>query len=606
MILVFGGTTEGRICVKVLDEAGKPFFYSTKGSEQHVDSTNGIRLTGGMDRNTMIGFCADNDIRLIVDAAHPFARELHATVAEVSVACGIPAVRYERTFPKLSDNDILCGSYADAVERMKNDGVRRLLALTGVKTINALRSFWKSDDNPECFFRILNRGESFDMARKAGFPADKLLLYDDGRTVAQLIKDISPDAVITKESGESGGFEEKQQAASEAGIPLYVVSRPKLSERFITVTGQYGLRRAVEKYVTGFYTLRTGFTTGSCATAASKAALMALTGRIGMGKNTVSFLLPDGEEMKMETNVTEITDTYAVASAIKDAGDDPDIINQHEICVKVEYAGEREEKIAFLKGVGIGTVTLPGLDIPIGGPAINKTPKKMIRTNLSPLYDGALNITISIPDGEELAKKTFNPKIGIVGGLSIIGTSGIVKPFSAQAFADAVKREMEVAVAMGGGRIVMNSGAKSEGYIKKEYPALPPQAFIHYGNFIGGCLAAAKQLNVPGITLGSMLGKAVKLAAGHLDTHSKNVVMDREFLKLTAQEAGCSRHACEVIDGINLARELWTSLSVEDGEKFFSAIARKCAFHCRSVYDTGSFTFMLIDEDGNIRKRINA
>ena len=605
MILVFGGTTEGRICAKVLDEAGRPFFYSTRGTEQHVESTNGMRVTGGMDRQTMTEFCAVNGIRLIVDAAHPFARQLHATVAEVSLGCGIPAVRYERTFPRLSPRDIVCSDYDDAVRLMRVNGVRRLLALTGVKTIKALKPFWQSSGT-ECFFRILNRDESFDMARDAGFPHDHLLLYDDGRSVGELISELHPDAIITKESGESGGFDEKEQAAAVAGVPLYVVSRPALSDSFITVTGKYGLRRAVEKYVPGFYPLRTGFTTGSCATASAKAALMAMLGTIGRGSHVVSFVLPDGEEMKMETTVKELSSSHAVASAIKDAGDDPDIINQHEIVVRVDKTDEeRDDKIRFFGGKGIGTVTLPGLDIPIGGPAINKTPRKMIITNLSPLYDGSLNITISVPDGEELATHTFNPKIGIVGGISIIGTSGIVKPFSAEAFADAVKREMEVAVAMGGGRIVMNSGAKSEGYIKKEYPGLPPQAFIHYGNFIGGCLAAAKDLGVPNVTLGSMLGKAVKLAAGNLDTHSHSVVMDRDFLKRTAHEAGCSDEALEVIGGINLARELWTRLSADDARKFFPRIASLCAMHCTSVYDTGNFTFMLIDEEGNIRERIN-
>ena len=602
MILVFGGTTEGRICVKVLDEAGSPFYYSTKGTEQNVSSHNGIRLTGAMKKDAMIDFCNEHHIRMIVDAAHPFAEHLHATIHEVSHICEIPVVRYERTFPKLSDKDIVCSSFDDAVERMLHAGVKRLLALTGVKTIVSLKRFWLNND---CFIRILNRKESFDIAVEAGFPKENLIVYENGESIESLIKSLSPDAIITKESGETGGFAEKEKVAEEFGIPLYVVSRPTMPDDFITVTGQYGLRRAVEKFVAGFFTLRTGFTTGSCATACAKASLLALLGLIEKGKNNISFELPDGEVMKMETDVINVTDTFAEASAIKDAGDDPDIINQHEIRVKVEFAEDRDEKIKFLKGVGVGTVTLPGLGIPIGEPAINKTPKAMIRNNLSKLYNGSLNITISVPDGEELGKLTFNPKIGIIGGISIIGTSGIVKPFSAEAFADAVKREMEVAVAMGVERIVMNSGAKSESYVKRKYPELPSQAFIHYGNFIGRSLAAAKDLGVMKVTLGSMLGKAVKLAAGNLDTHSKNVVMDREFLKCLALESGCSDTACCVIDSINLARELWSKLSVDDGTKFFEAVSRKCFEHCRSVYDIGEFTFVLIDENGNLINEIS-
>lgn len=603
MILLFGGTTEGRICVEVLDEAGTPFYYSTKGTEQQVESRNGIRLTGAMEKEEMINFCIQHEIRLIVDAAHPFATHLHSTIAHVGALCEIPTVRYERKYPELLPNDILCSSYTDAIDKMFLGGVKRLLALTGVKTISSLKRFW-IDSTKECYFRILNRDESFTMAEHEGFKKENLLLYSKDN-VKQLIEAIKPDAIITKESGESGGFREKQEAASQAGIALYVVKRPNLPKGFITVTGRHGLRRTIEKNVTGFYTLRTGFTTGSCATASAKAALLALQGKISIGKHEISFELPDGEIMKMITDVIEVGNGYAIASAIKDAGDDPDIIHNHEIRVRVEYAPNATERFSFLKGVGVGIVTLPGLDIPIGEPAINKTPKMMIRNNLSKLYDGSLNIIISIPDGEQLARNTFNPKIGIIGGLSIIGTSGIVKPFSADAFADALKREMEVAVAMGSQRIVLNSGAKSEVYVKKQYPSLPSQAFIHYGNFIGRSLEAAKQLGIKNITLGSMIGKAVKLAAGNLDTHSKNVVIDRSFLSQLARDAGCSNESISVIEGVNLARELWTSLSSTDLHLFTHAIAVKCHHHCKSVFNEGSLTFLLIDENGEIREEIN-
>ena len=604
MILVFGGTTEGRTCVKVLDEAGTPFFYSTKGTEQTVMSHNGIRLTGAMERDAMIEFINEHHIRMIVDAAHPFATHLHSTVAEVADECAITALRYERLFPQLSSNDIVCRDYSDAVMKMKEAGVHRLLALTGVKTIAALKNYW-SDSKNVCFMRILNRNESFAIADKEGFPMEHILLYDEQDAIDTLIDNIRPDAIITKESGMSGGFEAKEMAALMAGIPLYVVRRPSLPEGFITVTGPHGLRRAIEKTVPGFFALRTGFTTGSCATAAAKAALLAMKGRISIGEHEIAFTLPDGETMRMITKVSEIGDDYACALAVKDGGDDPDIIHNHEICVRVERAPERKDKIMFVGDKGIGTITLPGIGLPIGAPAINITPRKMITSNLSTIYDGSLNVIISIPDGEQLAKNTFNPKIGIVGGLSIIGTSGIVKPFSAEAFADAVKREMEVAVAMGAERIVLNSGAKSDAYIKGCYPSLPAQAFIHYGNFIGRSLKAASALGVRNVTLGAMIGKAVKLAAGNLDTHSKKVVMDRSFLKRVAIDAHCTDAAIAVIDNINLARELWTALSVDDARKFFHVIAIECHRHCVEAFGSDGITFMLIDEEGEIREKIN-
>lgn len=610
MILVFGGTTEGRICVEVLDEAGIPFFYSTKGSIQSVTSHNGIRHTGGMNLEDMQTFCKEHDIRLIIDAAHPFAKELHETVVGAAQLCGIPAVRYERVFPELNPNDIVCDDYRDAVDKMKKAGVKRLLALTGVKTISALKDFWDTPasdgERVDCHFRILDRKESFDIAEKSGFPKDKLLFYDKEQSTLELISQYRPDAIITKESGKSGGFEEKEQSAVKAGVPLYVVRHPLLSDDFITVTGRHGLRRVVEQLVPGFYMLKTGFTTGSCATVAAKAALEALLGNTGCGSRVVTFTLPDGEQMRMESNVVEVGDGYAVASTIKDSGDDPDVINHHEIKVKVAFASDdgRTENIMFFGGKGVGTVTLPGIGIPVGGPAINKTPREMICKNLTHIYDGGLDVTISVPDGEELAKRTFNPKLGIKGGISIIGTSGIVKPFSADAFIAAVKREMEVAVALGADRLVINSGAKSESYLKKQYPDLISQAFIHYGNFIGGSLENAKELNIKKVTLGIMIGKAVKLAAGHLDTHSKNVIMDKEFLKKVAVEAGCSSKVCDVIDRMNLARELWSDLDEEDGRKFFRMITEMCSINCKKVYDIGELTLMLIDEDGNVRQSV--
>ena len=257
-----------------------------------------------------------------------------------------------------------------------------------------------------------------------------------------------------------------------------------------------------------------------------------------------------------------------------------------------------EPGIHFLQGEGVGRVTLPGLGLPIGGPAINRVPRQMITQELSALYDGGLDVTISVPGGRELAQRTFNPKLGIVDGISIIGTSGIVRPFSNEAFVDAIRREVEVAVAVGARRLVINSGAKSEAFLKKRYPGLPPQAFVHYGNFIGETLKIAAELKVPEVTMGIMLGKAVKLAEGHLDTHSKSVVMNKGFLKQVASEAGCSPAAAEAIDRLTLARELWTGLAPDDARLFFPAILSRCYATCSPIYPT--LTILLLDESGNI------
>ena len=165
MILVLGGTTEGRLAVKVLDEAGKFYFYSTRGELQQVNCRNGERVTGGMDEQKMEDFCRSNGIRLLIDAAHPFAVQLHKTVEQVSRKLNLSVVRFERKYPPRTDDVIWCKDYNDAVLRMKKDGISRLLALTGVQTIGKLRDFW-SDENlkPECWFRILDREESLSLA----------------------------------------------------------------------------------------------------------------------------------------------------------------------------------------------------------------------------------------------------------------------------------------------------------------------------------------------------------------------------------------------------------------------------------------------------------
>lgn len=167
----------------------------------------------------------------------------------------------------------------------------------------------------------------------------------------------------------------------------------------------------------------------------------------------------------------------------------------------------------------------------------------MIRQNLEALVGEASklcnSVTISVPQGAEIARRTFNPRLGIEGGISIIGVSGIVKPFSEEAFIDSIRKCMTVAKASGTDRVVINSGGKSERFVKSLYPNLPQQAFVEYGNYIGETLKMANELGFKNVTLGVMLGKAVKLAAGHLDTHSRKTTMDKAFIQLMLEESGC-------------------------------------------------------------------
>ena len=601
MILVLGGTTEGRKAVEVLEEAAQPYFYSTKGEVQQVASPHGTRITGALDAASMLAFCKEHGIRLLVDAAHPFAENLHCTVADVSGELDIPVVRYERQYPPRDNDLVWCNDYQDAMQQMEAAGVDRLLALTGVQTIGKLAPFWQKH---LCWFRVLDREESLQLAVKQGFPAERVLFYQPGGDEGEVLNQLHPQAIITKESGASGGFNEKIEAARQAGVKVFVVKRPELSPDFRLVDGPHGLRRTVEQLLPGFYPLRTGYTTGSCATAASVAALKKW---LGEAVAHVSIFLPDGESISIQAEARLLSDHSAMGCVVKDAGDDPDITSGTEIWSTVEYrpsAGKLE--IGIQGGQGVGRVTLPGLGLEVGGAAINQTPRRMIEENLRyhlrqrGITTGTITVTIAVPQGEKLAKKTFNPRLGIEGGISIIGTSGIVKPFSSEAFVNSIRKQVEMVQALKVERLVINSGAKSEKYVRKLYPHLPSQAFVHYGNFIGETIRVAHEVGLPRVTMGIMIGKAVKLAEGSLDTHSKHSTMNKLFLQDMAQQAGCSADAVAAIDSITLARELWSLFHADDHKRFFTLLLQACHLHADVLLPQGELTILLLTEEGDV------
>ena len=596
MILVFGGTTEGRKAVEVLEEAGTPYYYSTRSDGQKIELVHGNHLTGGMEVPEMIQCCKEHSIRLIIDAAHPFAEELHRNLLFVAKHIQAPIIRYDRIYPPHDQDLIWCKDYSDAIQQLEANGIERLLALTGVNTIGRLRPYWEKYE--DCWFRILNRRASHFVANANRFPEDRLVYYETDDT-KNLIDDLQPQAIITKESGQSGGFTEKVEAARQAGIKIFVVERPNYppntpnpqNVHIETVNGPYGLRRAVEKLLPEFYPLHSGLTTGTCATAAAIAATIRLL------KNEtpkeVPVLLPNGETIMVPVGYGERLRTGASAGmdyayCIKDAGDDPDVTNGIEVRASVQPADTFE----IIGGEGVGRFTLPGFDFPPGESAINKAPREMIRKNIKE----DMRIIISVPDGAEIARRTFNPRLGIEGGISIIGVSGIVKPFSEEAFIDSIRKCMTVAKASGTSRVVINSGGKSERFVKALYPDLPPQAFVEYGNYIGETLKIAHELDIKNVTLGVMLGKAVKLAAGHLDTHSRKATMDKAFIRQLLDEANCDID----ISDITLAREIWDRLPDESRETFASTVIRHCAEHGEPLLPDGSLTILLIDDDGTI------
>ena len=568
MILVFGGTTEGRKAVEVLEEGGNAYYYSTKTGEQNITLHHGQRIDGALDAEAMQMFCDEHDIRLIVDAAHPFASQLHQTIAEVAGSLQIPVVRYERIYPPRNP-DIM---WIDDYSQVPMD-IYSLLATTGVQSISKLK--WLEAQGVKVYYRILNRESSIALAHQQGATDEQLCFYEDSNAI-----NIDADAILLKESGLSGGFTEKVEAAREKGMRIITLKRPELTQGDC-VNGPYGLRRAVEKMLPEFYPLHSGLTTGTCATAAAIAATIRLTK--GDMPVEVPVLLPDGETISVAVGYG---DGYAYC--IKEAGDDPDVTNGIEVRASVQLCDHFE----IVGGEGVGRFTLPGFDYPPGEAAINKAPREMMRQNIKE----DVRITISVPMGEEIAKKTFNPRLGIEGGISIIGVSGIVKPFSEEAFIDSIRKCMTVAKASGSERVVINSGGKSERFVKALYPDLPRQAFVEYGNYIGETLKMAHELHFRNVTLGVMMGKAVKLAAGHLDTHSRKTTMDLDFIQQMLQESGISID----ISNITLARELWERIPSTQLDDFAHTVIRHCEDYCNPLLPDGSLTILLIDDNGNI------
>ena len=588
MILVFGGTTEGRKAVEVLEEAGKAYFYSTKTGEQDITLHNGRRMDGALDGDAMRAFCQEHGIRLIVDAAHPFASRLHQTIAQVSESLHIPTVRYERIYPP-RDPGIM---WIDDYSQVPAD-IHSLLATTGVQSISKLKPL--EAQGVKVYYRILNRESSIALALKQGASREQLCFFDDPKDIS-----VDAEAILLKESGLSGGFPEKVEAAKERGMKIIALKRPHLSpltSHLSFVNGPYGLRRAVEMLLPEFFTLHSGLTTGTCATAAAVAATMQWLKN--ETPDEVPVILPNGETIMVAVGYG---DDYAYC--IKEAGDDPDVTNGIEVRVRAYPLPlpKGGESIAIEGGEGVGIFTLPGFDYPPGEAAINKVPREMIRQNLKELYEQSnlpslgegLGVGLSVPNGAEIARRTFNPRLGIEGGISIIGVSGIVKPFSEEAFIDSIRKCMTVAQASGAERVVINSGGKSERFVKALYPDLPQQAFVEYGNYIGETLKIAHELDIKAVTLGVMLGKAVKLAAGHLDTHSRKATMDKDFIRQMLDEADCDID----INDITLARELWEKLPSEKLQTFATTIISHCAAHCNSLLPNGTLTILLIDDEG--------
>ena len=311
--------------------------------------------------------------------------------------------------------------------------------------------------------------------------------------------------------------------------------------------------------------LRRGWTTGACATAATKAAYTALL--TGEFPDPVSITLPKGQQPAFALATERLDPDAALAGVIKDAGDDPDVTHKALICAKVSRAGPGEG-VSFKAGPGVGTVTLPGLPIAVGEPAINPVPRQMMRTVVEEVADAEgtradVTIEISVADGERLAQKTWNPRLGIVGGISILGTTGIVIPYSCSAWIHSIHRGIDVAVAAGYTHVAGCTGSTSERAVQTLY-GLPDTAMLDMGDFAGGLLKYLRRHPLPRLTIGGGFGKLSKLAMGHMDLHSGRSQVDMAQLAAWVRDLGGSPALASEVEAANTANQVLQTASAAD------------------------------------------
>lgn len=297
--------------------------------------------------------------------------------------------------------------------------------------------------------------------------------------------------------------------------------------------------------------LRYGYTTGSCAAAATKAALIMLFEKVNV--ECINLMTPKGILLNLKVYDIHIEDNFVSCAIKKNSGDDPDITNGILIYSKVQK--NSQNKINIIGGIGVGKVTKKGLEQPVGQYAINSVPRKMIKDEVSKIcnefnYKNGVDITIFVPNGEDIAKKTFNPKLGIIGGISILGTTGIVEPMSEEALKETIHIEIKMKAKNNYKYIIMTPGNYGETFIKDKLQ-MDLSNTVKCSNYIGNSIDYAIMEGIKGVLFIGHIGKFVKLAAGIMNTHSKNADARAEIMTAYACKAGANRKVLlEILDSI--------------------------------------------------------
>jgi cobalt-precorrin-5B (C1)-methyltransferase len=317
------------------------------------------------------------------------------------------------------------------------------------------------------------------------------------------------------------------------------------------------------------HALRTGWTTGACSAAAAKAAALLL--RDGAAPAEVDIPLPrpfqGNDRATFAVARAEAGDGWAEAVVVKDAGDDPDVTDKAQLMVRLEPLAAPE--VEFRAGEGVGTVTKPGLGLEVGGPAINPVPRRMISQAVGEVLHldvGGVRVTISVPDGERMARKTTNRRLGILGGISILGTTGIVRPFSTASWRASVEQAVDVLAAQGVDTVVLATGGRTERAAMGLLPDLDESQFVEVGDFTGAALRHAVDGGLRRVVFVGMAGKLTKLASGILMTHYTRSKVDTGVLAEISAAAGAADEVVEAVRRANTGRhaaELWAEHGVE-------------------------------------------
>lgn len=302
---------------------------------------------------------------------------------------------------------------------------------------------------------------------------------------------------------------------------------------------------------------RTGFTTGACSAAAARAATVGLvTGRV---PDEIDCRLPNEQIVRFAVTEGSCDGSQAHAVVIKDAGDDPDCTHGAYMTADVYAKPEAPGTVTLKGGAGVGTVTMPGLGLEVGGPAINPVPRRNIEENVRAaasdlLRRSGLEVVISVPEGEKMAKKTLNARLGIIGGISILGTTGIVRPYSTSAWRASVIQGIQVAASQGQDTVVLTTGGRTEKFVMQELPHLPPACFVQMGDFLRYALDTAVKEGLHHVVIGGMVGKLTKMAQGETITHAGRAEVDTDLLADLAHEIGVPPEVCRDIRNAETAR----------------------------------------------------